>query len=168
MCFSAWSYLTLYLVAGIAGVAAALAWHPFAVGAGASGAILGLYGALLAVFLRCRKAVPAETWGRLSKGMTAFVRRKHPPPLTTQCQRAEISCQSFLNHAVLPKTDRRIVLLHSQGLIAPSYQRLQQDALDLERRTIIRLRDEFVINDEVLRRIQVDLDHAEARLHVRA
>ena len=53
----------------------------------------------------------------------------------------------------------------SDGLMAPSYQRLQQDALDVERRTIIRLRDEFVINDEVLRRIQVDLDHAEARLH---
>jgi len=55
----------------------------------------------------------------------------------------------------------------SDGLIAPSYERLQQDALDVERRTIIRLRDEFVINDEVLRRIQLDLDHAEARLHVR-
>jgi hypothetical protein len=26
------------------------------------------------------------------------------------------------------------------------------------------LRDEYVINDEVLRRIQSDLDHAEARL----
>jgi Na+/H+ antiporter len=51
------------------------------------------------------------------------------------------------------------------GLIAPSYQRLQQDALDVERRTIIQLRDEYVINDEVLRRIQSDLDHAEARLH---
>ena len=56
----------------------------------------------------------------------------------------------------------------SDGLLAPSYQRLQQDALDVERRTIIRLRDEFVINDEVLRRIQADLDHAEARLHLRA
>ncbi|MBV8141897.1 MAG: Na+/H+ antiporter [Verrucomicrobia bacterium] len=55
----------------------------------------------------------------------------------------------------------------SNGLTAPSYQRLQQDALDVERRTIIQLRDEYVINDEVLRRIQVDLDHAEARLHVR-
>jgi monovalent cation/hydrogen antiporter len=53
----------------------------------------------------------------------------------------------------------------SEGLFATSYQRLQQDALDVERRTIIRLRDEFVINDEVLRRIQSDLDHAEARLH---
>jgi Na+/H+ antiporter len=55
----------------------------------------------------------------------------------------------------------------TNGLIAPSYQRLQKEALDVERRTIIRLRDEFVINDEVLRRIQADLDHAEARLHVR-
>ena len=54
----------------------------------------------------------------------------------------------------------------SDGLFAPSYQRLQQDALDVERRTIIQLRDEYVINDEVLRRIQSDLDHAEARLHV--
>ena len=53
----------------------------------------------------------------------------------------------------------------ADGLIAPSYQRLQQDALDVERRTIIQLRDEYVINDEVLRRIQSDLDHAEARLH---
>jgi monovalent cation/hydrogen antiporter len=52
----------------------------------------------------------------------------------------------------------------SNELIAPSYQRLQQDALDVERRTIIQLRDEYVINDEVLRRIQSDLDHAEARL----
>jgi Na+/H+ antiporter len=55
----------------------------------------------------------------------------------------------------------------SDSLSAPSYQRLQQDALDVERRTIIQLRDEYVINDEVLRRIQFDLDHAEARLHVR-
>jgi Na+/H+ antiporter len=52
-------------------------------------------------------------------------------------------------------------------MVTPSYQRLQQEALDVERKTIIQLRDEFVINDEVLRRIQADLDHAEARLHVR-
>jgi hypothetical protein len=55
----------------------------------------------------------------------------------------------------------------SDGSIEPSYQRLQQDALDVERRTIIQLRDEYVINDEVLRRIQSDLYHAEARLHGR-
>ncbi len=50
---------------------------------------------------------------------------------------------------------------------APAYARLQQDALDVERQTIIGLRDAYAINDEVLRRIQHDLDHAEARLHVR-
>ena len=32
---------------------------------------------------------------------------------------------------------------------------------------IRKLRDEYVINDAVLRRIQSDIDHAEARLHVR-
>ncbi|MBV9489345.1 MAG: Na+/H+ antiporter [Verrucomicrobia bacterium] len=56
---------------------------------------------------------------------------------------------------------------HSGGWIAPSYERLQQEALEVERRTIIQLRDEYVINDEALRRIQRDLDHAEARLHAR-
>ena len=46
----------------------------------------------------------------------------------------------------------------------PQYQRLQQEALQMERQTIIRLRNERVINDDALRRIQRDLDLAEARL----
>ena len=55
----------------------------------------------------------------------------------------------------------------SAGLALPLYERLQQEALTVERRTIIQLRDEYIINDEVLRRIQRDLDYAEARLHAR-
>ena len=52
-----------------------------------------------------------------------------------------------------------------RGEIAtPQYQRLQKKALDVERQTIIRLRNERVINDDALRRIQRDLDLAEARL----
>ena len=46
----------------------------------------------------------------------------------------------------------------------PQYQRLQRKALRVERQTIIRLRNERVINDDALRRIQRDLDLAEARL----
>jgi hypothetical protein len=42
---------------------------------------------------------------------------------------------------------------------------LQQEALEVERRTISRSRDEYVINGEAVRRIQRDLDHADARLH---
>ena len=52
-----------------------------------------------------------------------------------------------------------------RGEIAtPQYQRLQHEALRVERQTIIRLRNEHVINDDALRRIQRDLDLAEARL----
>jgi Na+/H+ antiporter len=45
------------------------------------------------------------------------------------------------------------------------YERLSREALLLERQTILELRNESVINDEVLRRIQRDIDLAEARLH---
>jgi CPA1 family monovalent cation:H+ antiporter len=41
---------------------------------------------------------------------------------------------------------------------------LQRKALHVERQTIIRLRNERVINDDALRRIQRDLDLAETRL----
>jgi CPA1 family monovalent cation:H+ antiporter len=52
-----------------------------------------------------------------------------------------------------------------RGEIAtPQYQRLQHQALRIERKTIIRLRNDRVINDDALRRIQRDLDLAEARL----
>ena len=52
-----------------------------------------------------------------------------------------------------------------RGEIAtPQFQRLQKRALDLERETIVRLRNQRVINDDALRRIQRDLDLAEARL----
>jgi CPA1 family monovalent cation:H+ antiporter len=44
------------------------------------------------------------------------------------------------------------------------YERLSRVALLQERQTILELRNESVINDEVLRRIQRDIDLAEARL----
>jgi CPA1 family monovalent cation:H+ antiporter len=50
------------------------------------------------------------------------------------------------------------------GLFSADYENLQQDALLVERQTILQLRNERVINDDVLRRIQRDLDLAEARL----
>lgn len=52
----------------------------------------------------------------------------------------------------------------SGEIATPQYQRLQQNALNVERQTIIRLRNQRVINDNALRRIQRDLDLAEARL----
>ena len=51
-----------------------------------------------------------------------------------------------------------------RGLFSADYEHLQQEALLVERRTVVQLRNERVINDIVLRRIQRDLDLAEARL----
>ena len=47
-------FLVLYLLAGLLGSMASVAWNPFAVSAGASGAIFGLYGGLLAFLARHR------------------------------------------------------------------------------------------------------------------
>jgi Na+/H+ antiporter len=52
-------------------------------------------------------------------------------------------------------------------LFSSEYERLSHVALDQERRTIIQLRNEGVISDEVLRRIQRDVDLAEVRLQQR-
>ena len=49
-------------------------------------------------------------------------------------------------------------------ITTPIYQRLQHGALQVERQIIIALRDTQKINDDALRRIQRDLDLAEARL----
>ncbi len=50
-------------------------------------------------------------------------------------------------------------------LFAPDYEQLSREILGVERQIILQLRNEHVINDNVLRRIQRDIDLAEARLH---
>jgi hypothetical protein len=49
-------------------------------------------------------------------------------------------------------------------MFSSEYERLSHETLTVERKTILQLRNERVINDEVHRRIQRDLDLAEARL----
>jgi rhomboid protease GluP len=53
-------YLLIYLLAGILGSLASTAWHPALNSAGASGAIFGICGALLAVLLRAGKSFPED------------------------------------------------------------------------------------------------------------
>ncbi|HTL16514.1 MAG TPA: cation:proton antiporter, partial [Patescibacteria group bacterium] len=51
-----------------------------------------------------------------------------------------------------------------RGLFSSEYEQLAREVLKVERSTILELRNRRVINDEVLRRIQRDIDLAEARL----
>ena len=55
-------------------------------------------------------------------------------------------------------TDRHLRLFSAE------YERLSREGLKQERATILQLRNKSVINDQVLRRIQEDIDLAEARL----
>jgi rhomboid protease GluP len=54
------NYLLIYLLAGIAGSLASISWHPDINSAGASGAIFGILGALLAAQLRAGDTFPMD------------------------------------------------------------------------------------------------------------
>jgi membrane associated rhomboid family serine protease len=57
--FERWTYLLVYTATGIAGSLASLWWHPMVVGAGASGAIFGMAGALIAALYLGKLPIPA-------------------------------------------------------------------------------------------------------------
>jgi hypothetical protein len=83
-------------------------------------------------------------------------------------------------HRARPKTTERlrseyldrIQQLRSEGppektvrrLFSRDFEELAREALETERETVIGLRNDEVINDQALRRIQRDIDLAEARL----
>jgi len=66
-------FLVLYLAAGLCGSVASLAAHPQAVGAGASGAVFGVYGALGTFLLREGKAIPSPELLRLGRFAAGFL-----------------------------------------------------------------------------------------------
>ena len=67
------SFLVLYLLAGLLGSVASVAWNPFVVSAGASGAIFGLYGGLLAFLVRHRAMQPHTSLAALRTNTLAFL-----------------------------------------------------------------------------------------------
>jgi membrane associated rhomboid family serine protease len=71
--YGAWTYACVYLICGIGASLASAAWHPYTPSVGASGAIFGLAGALLAGFKLGEFSVPrAELSGEL-RSLGAFV-----------------------------------------------------------------------------------------------
>ena len=66
-------FVALYLLAGVGGSLASLAWNPLANSAGASGAIFGVMGALLALMLHGKTRVPPTVARSLRTSTLAFI-----------------------------------------------------------------------------------------------
>lgn len=62
-----------YLLSGLAGSVSTLLFHPHAVGAGASGAIFGIYGALLGYLARDRNSIPRPVFVAMGKSTLVFL-----------------------------------------------------------------------------------------------
>ncbi|HZQ67811.1 MAG TPA: rhomboid family intramembrane serine protease [Terriglobales bacterium] len=70
--FDRWTYILAYTACGIAGSLASLWWHPLSVGAGASGAIFGLAGALIAALYLGKLPIPKEALKGTLKSLLTF------------------------------------------------------------------------------------------------
>jgi membrane associated rhomboid family serine protease len=70
--FDRWTYLLVYTATGIGGSLASLWWHPEVVGAGASGAIFGLAGALLSALYLGKLAMPKQAVQSTMKSLLSF------------------------------------------------------------------------------------------------
>jgi len=69
---NAW-FLAIYLFAGVAGSFASMLWRAEAVSVGASGAIFGVFGALLAYTVRQRGSIPSAMMNHLRVSTSIFV-----------------------------------------------------------------------------------------------
>lgn len=66
-------YILIYILAGIAGNLVSVYVHPFSVGAGASGAIFGVYGAFLGFLLTRRSVIPKQAMAQMVKSAAFFL-----------------------------------------------------------------------------------------------
>ncbi len=71
--FGRMRYLVIYFIAGLAGSIVSVAVHPLAVGAGASGAIFGLYGAVFGFLLIRRRTLNPAAVSSITRSAGIFV-----------------------------------------------------------------------------------------------
>jgi len=70
--FDPWTYVLTYTACGLAGSVASLWWHPLSVGVGASGAIFGLAGALIAALYLGHLPIPRQAIQGTLKSLLTF------------------------------------------------------------------------------------------------
>lgn len=71
--FGSRRFLALYLACGVVASMASVWWRPNGLSIGASGAVFGVFGALLGYVLTCRSAVPVDSARRLRRGLLIFI-----------------------------------------------------------------------------------------------
>src|SRR5580692_6656293 len=71
--YGRWTYAAIYLICGVGASLASVAWHPGAPSVGASGAIFGLAGALIASFKLGEFSVPRSALSGTLRSLGAFV-----------------------------------------------------------------------------------------------
>ncbi len=106
-----------------------------------------------------------ERQARLAANKAALARlnqaAEREPSKTDAAKRLRVEYEDRIRQLEASESDH---ISHRLRLFSNEYERLSRDTLSQERRTILELRNKEVINDEVLRRIQTDIDLAEARL----
>ena len=70
--FGRWTYLLVYTASGVGGSLVSLWWHPRGIGAGASGAIFGLAGALIAVLYLGKLPISKDALKPTLKSLITF------------------------------------------------------------------------------------------------
>src|SRR5271170_5645060 len=71
--YGRWTYASIYLICGVGASLASAAWHPYVPSVGASGAIFGLAGALIAAFKLGEFSVPRSALSGTLRSLGAFV-----------------------------------------------------------------------------------------------
>src|SRR5258706_7663962 len=71
--YGRWTYAGIYLICGLGASLASASWHPYVPSVGASGAIFGLAGALIAAFKLGEFSVPRSALSGTLRSLGAFV-----------------------------------------------------------------------------------------------
>ena len=66
-------FALLYLACGVVASVASVWWRPSGLSVGASGAVFGVFGALLSYVLVCRASLPMSLYSRLRKSLFGFI-----------------------------------------------------------------------------------------------
>jgi CPA1 family monovalent cation:H+ antiporter len=106
-----------------------------------------------------------EREARLKANQAALARLneigEREPPKANALQRLRVEYEDHIRQVEGAEPESAGTPLR---LFSSEFERLSHEALQVERQTILKLRNDDAISDEVLRRIQRDIDLAEARL----